>query len=74
MDVLIIFGFLILGPALVVAGIASAFARWRGKRRGESLEEIGKRIRKAFWVAFLIVVGLDVLSFGLCIAALQGIG
>ena len=48
----------LLVPPAFVGGLAAAIARWRGKRAA-----------KAFWIAFLIFVGLEIIGFGLCIAA-----
>ena len=74
MEVVLLVAAVLIGPALAVGGIASAVAHWRGKRRGESTEELGGRIRRAFWLAFLITAGLEIIAFGLCVAALQDLG
>ena len=71
MELVLVFAAVFAGPALVVGGIASAIARWTGARRGESTEAIGRRIRRAFWVSVLITVGIELLVFGLCVAAFQ---
>jgi hypothetical protein len=74
LDAIVVVAVVLAVPALAVAGIASAVAHWRGKRRGESTEELGRRIRRAFWLAFLITAGLEIIAFGLCIASLGEIG
>ena len=74
MEVLLYVVPLLLVPALAVSGIACAVAHWRGKRRGESTDELGRRIRRAFWLAFLITAGVEIIAFGFCIAAIRDIG
>ena len=69
MELVLLIAAFLAGPALVVAGIASAVAHWRGKRRGESTEELGRRIRRAFWIAFVITAGVEIIAFGWCLAA-----
>ena len=71
MDVLLFLVLFFGVPAAVVAAVASAVARWRGNRRGLDSTDVWKRVKRTFWVAFVIVVGLEILAFGLCIAALN---
>jgi len=58
----IIAGFL-LAPALVIGALAALIAKFAGKSAG-----------KAFVLTLLIVVGLEVLGWGLCVAATSQIG
>lgn len=58
-------------PALAVGGVATAVSRWRAARQGEPLEAVRRRTRRAFWVGFAITIGLELIAFGLCLAALE---
>ncbi len=74
MELVLILVVFVGAPALGIAGIASAIAHWQGKRRGESTDALGRRIRRAFWIAFLIAAGIEMIAVGFCVASLREIG
>ena len=50
-------------PALIVAGLSASVARLRGHDAGHM-----------FWVAFLIMVGLEVVGVGMCLYSVRNMG
>lgn len=63
----------LLTPAVLVALVARGVARGRGKRRGQPPGVISGRGWRAFWLAVVIVVALELILFGACVAMLSGI-
>ena len=60
MDAFIVIAFVLLGPALVIGALAALIAKLGGHNAS-----------KVFWVTALIVVGIEIIGWGLCVASLQ---
>jgi len=62
-DAFVIIAGFVLVPALVIAALVALIAKVTGKNAG-----------KAFVVSLLIVVGVVIIGWGLCVVATQNIG
>jgi hypothetical protein len=65
LSLLLLFG----APAAVVGGITAVIVRSAAKGRGLAPAEAGRKAVKGFWIAFVVTIALEILLFGLCIAA-----
>ena len=61
-----------LTPAAFIAGITALIVRSTRSNLGPA--EANRVTKRAFWMAFVIVIALELLVFGLCVAALTQMG